>query len=151
MFSKRRAAKVTALVISAVALIAVTRPDSLPTIKIPFVKSEPRNSLSGRIGGDGPILAVKIDDTRSSHPQIGVEDADIVYIEQVEGGLTRLAAIFSSKIPQRIGPIRSARISDIELLAQFGRVGFADHDAASRLHALHHQAIFLRHKVSHQG
>ncbi len=133
MFSKHRAAKVTALIISAVALIALTRPDSLPTFKLPFVKSEPRNSLSGRIGGDGPILAVKLDDTRSSHPQIGVEDADIVYIEQVEGGLTRLAAIFSSKIPQRIGPVRSARISDIELLAQFGRVGFAYSGAQSKL------------------
>jgi hypothetical protein len=36
-----------------------------------------------------------------------------------------LAAVFSSKIPTKIGPIRSARISDIDLLAQYGRVGFA--------------------------
>ena len=57
--------------------------------------------LSGREGIDGQILAVKIDDSNSAHPQIGLEDADIVYIEQVEGGLTRLAAIYSSKIPSR--------------------------------------------------
>ena len=43
----------------------------------------------------------------------------------MEGGLTRLAAIFSSKIPARIGPVRSARISDIDLLAQYGKVAFA--------------------------
>jgi hypothetical protein len=54
-----------------------------------------RNVLSGREGSNGPVLAVKIDDTNAAHPQIGLEDADVVYIEQVEGGLTRLAAIFS--------------------------------------------------------
>lgn len=101
----------------------------LPDIK----KDEPRNSLSGRIGSDGPILAVKIDDTAAARPQAGLEDADIVYIEQVEGGLTRLAAIFSSKIPEVIGPVRSARISDLEILEQFGRVAFAYSGAQSKL------------------
>jgi hypothetical protein len=49
----------------------------------------------------------------------------LVYIEQVEGGLTRLAAIFSSTIPQNIGPVRSARISDIDILSQYGKIIFA--------------------------
>jgi hypothetical protein len=83
------------------------------------------NSISGRVGIDGPILAVKIDDTISARPQIGLEEADLVYIEQVEGGLTRLAAIFASVIPQSIGPVRSARISDIDILSQYGKVVFA--------------------------
>ena len=91
------------------------------------------NLLSGREGSNGPVLVVKIDDTNQAHPQIGLEDADIVYIEQVEGGLTRLAAVFSSVIPQRIGPVRSARISDIDLLAQFGRVAFAYSGAQRKL------------------
>ena len=81
--------------------------------------------LSGRVGVDGPVLAVKIDDTNAAHPQIGLEDAEIIYIEQVEGGLTRLAAIFSTVIPQRVGPVRSARISDIDILSQYGKVDFA--------------------------
>lgn len=83
------------------------------------------NSISGRVGIDGPILAVKIDDTIAARPQIGLEEADLVYIEQVEGGLTRLAAIFASVIPQSIGPVRSARISDIDILSQYGKVVFA--------------------------
>jgi hypothetical protein len=62
-----------------------------------------------------------------------LEDADLVYIEQVEGGLTRLAAVFSSKIPAVIGPVRSARISDIEILEQFGRVAFAYSGAQKKL------------------
>ena len=91
------------------------------------------NVLSGREGMNGPVLVVKIDDTTQAHPQIGLEDADIVYIEQVEGGLTRLVGVFSSVIPQRIGPVRSARISDIEILSQFGRVAFAYSGAQSKL------------------
>jgi len=99
------------------------------------VLSEPvmRNELSGREGTNGPVLVVKIDDSAQAHPQIGLEDADIVYIEQVEGGLTRLAVIFSSVIPQRIGPVRSARISDIDILSQFGRVAFAYSGAQKKL------------------
>ena len=89
--------------------------------------------LSGREGVNGPVLVVKIDDTTQAHPQVGLEDADIVYIEQVEGGLTRLAAMFSSTIPQRIGPVRSARISDIDILSQFGRVAFAYSGAQRKL------------------
>ncbi len=91
------------------------------------------NDISGREGVNGPVLVVKIDDTVSAHPQIGLEDADVIYIEQVEGGTTRLAAIFSSRIPTRIGPVRSARITDIELLAQYGRVAFAYSGAQKKL------------------
>jgi hypothetical protein len=91
------------------------------------------NSLSGREGVDGPLLAVKIDDTVPARPQIGLDKADVVYIEQVEGGLTRLAAIYSSEIPSRIGPIRSARISDIDILAQYGKVVFAYSGAQSKM------------------
>jgi hypothetical protein len=89
--------------------------------------------LSGREAVDGQVLAVKIDDTNMAHPQIGIEDADVVYIEQVEGGLTRLAAVFSSTIPVRIGPVRSARISDIDILSQYGRVAFAYSGAQRKL------------------
>lgn len=91
------------------------------------------NSISGRVGTDGPILAVKVDDTTQAHPQIGLEKADLVYIEEVEGGLTRLAAIFSSQIPPQIGPVRSARISDIDLLSQYGHVAFAYSGAQTKM------------------
>jgi hypothetical protein len=73
----------------------------------------------------GPVLAVKIDNTRSAKPQYGLRSADIVYVEQVEGGLSRIMAIFSSKLPPRVGPVRSARISDLHVLPEFGRPAFA--------------------------
>jgi len=92
--------------------------------KIAGVKSGP-NALTGIPGVNGPVLFVKIDDTQPAHPQIGLNRADVVYIEQVEGGLTRLAAVFSNQLPPIIGPIRSARISDIDLMANYGHPAFA--------------------------
>ena len=118
------------------ALIATTLLASCSQVA-QVVKDKPKivekNVLSGREGTNGPVLAVKIDDTNSAHPQIGLEFADIVYIEQVEGGLTRIAAIFSSQIPTRVGPVRSARISDIEILSQFGHIAFAYSGAQKKL------------------
>jgi hypothetical protein len=80
------------------------------------------------------VLVVKLDNTRNSEPHAGLEDADVVYIEQVEAGLTRYAAVFSTRIPKKIGPIRSARISDIDLFAQYGKVAFAFSGSQQRLH-----------------
>jgi hypothetical protein len=96
------------------------RPSSTST---PVARIHPFTGV--RAGADGPVLAVKIDNTRSAEPQFGLRSADIIYVEQVEGGLSRLMAIFSSKLPPRIGPVRSARISDLHLLPQFGRPAFA--------------------------
>ena len=124
MFSKRSFALTLVILMTLTGCSAVS--DILPEKKATSV-------LSGREGVDGQVLAVKIDDTNAAHPQIGLEDADIVYIEQVEGGLTRLAAIFSTVIPQRVGPVRSARISDIDILSQFGRVAFAYSGAQRKL------------------
>lgn len=104
--------------------------------KTGIFQSEPeiaKNLFNGLPGTNNQILVVKVDDTKYAHPQIGIEDADIVYVEQVEGGLTRLAAVYTSKLPPLIGPVRSARISDIDLLAQFGRVGFAYSGAQSKM------------------
>lgn len=92
------------------------------------------NLLTGLPGKNNRILAAKIDDTRAAHPQVGVESADVVYIEQVEAGLTRLLAVYSSNYPVKIGPIRSARISDIDILAEYGRVGFIFSGAQSRMY-----------------
>jgi hypothetical protein len=133
MFFKKLAVAGVATISMAVVVASVVSPQGSLISNLPFISKGPINLISGLPGEDGPVLVVKIDDTREAHPQIGLEDADIVYIEQVEGGLTRLAAIFSSTIPTHIGPVRSARISDIELLAQYGHVAFAYSGAQSKL------------------
>jgi hypothetical protein len=131
MFSKSRGALVLATYLAVLSTAGCASISQTVTQLI----SDPvqTNVLSGREGENGPVLVVKIDDTRYARPQIGLEFADVVYIEQVEGGLTRLAAVFSSTIPPRIGPVRSARISDIELFAQYGRVAFAYSGAQKKL------------------
>jgi hypothetical protein len=68
-----------------------------------------------------PTISVKIDDTPPGRPQRGIDKADIVYIIAVEGGLTRLAAIFGTNKPT-VGYVRSTRPSDPELLLQFGKI-----------------------------
>ena len=72
-----------------------------------------------------PVLAVKIDNIVTARPQTGLQSANIVYVEPVEGGLTRFMAVFSSRVPTTVGPVRSARESDLYLLPQFGRPAFA--------------------------
>ena len=124
---------VGSIVIVGLSIISPDQFSKLGEIENVFKDPEPVNSLSGRIGSDGPILVVKIDDTPPAHPQAGLEDADVVYLEQVEGGATRIAALYSSKYPEVVGPVRSARISDIEIFAQYGKFGFAYSGAQQRL------------------
>ena len=79
------------------------------------------------------MLVVKLDNTVYAQPHAGLTKADVVYIEEVEYGITRLAAVFSSTIPARIGPVRSARITDVDLLAQYDRPAFAYSGAQRRM------------------
>jgi hypothetical protein len=79
------------------------------------------------------VLAVKIDNIVHARPQTGLTHADIVYTLPVEGGLSRFLAIFSSHHPPVIGPVRSAREADLELLRQFGRPAFAYSGATATL------------------
>ena len=71
------------------------------------------------------VLALKIDNIVYARPQTGLTHADIIYVEPVEGGLSRFLAVFSSHFPRVIGPVRSARAEDLQILSQFGRPGFA--------------------------
>ncbi|MEO8162462.1 MAG: DUF3048 domain-containing protein, partial [Ilumatobacteraceae bacterium] len=60
--------------------------------------------LSGLPGGsDMPVVMVKLDNTGLARPHTGLIDADLVYVEQVEWGLTRLAAMYNRKFPKVVG------------------------------------------------
>jgi len=66
---------------------------------------------------DHPVLVAKMDNTQASQPQVGLSKADMVVEELVEGGLTRLAAFYYSDVPNNVGPIRSMRASDIDVVS----------------------------------
>ena len=90
-------------------------------------KPKPTAPLSGT---PDPLLAanhrcaitVKIENTPQSRPKYGVEQADVVYEEVVEAGITRLAAVFNSQAPDRVGPVRSVRKTDQSLVWPIGGV-----------------------------
>jgi hypothetical protein len=110
-----------------------------PPVK-PRAKPRPAvNPLTG-IGKppSGPILGVKIDDTANGRPAVGLDRADVVYLEEAEGGLTRMLAVFGTSKPV-VEPVRSVRASDAELLVQYGRISLVasggGHDALPRLDA----------------
>jgi hypothetical protein len=104
---------------------------------------EGASPLSGRTDGAGkPVLIVKVDNTGWAQPHEGLTAADLIYIEPVEWGLNRIAAVFSSQLPSRVGPVRSARISDIDLIAQFDRPAFAFSGAQAKLLPLLAEAPF---------
>jgi hypothetical protein len=63
-----------------------------------------------------PVVVVKIDNTGSSNPQIGLSKADLVVEELVEGGSTRLAVFYYSQLPKAVGPVRSMRATDIGII-----------------------------------
>jgi hypothetical protein len=67
-----------------------------------------------------PALAVKIDNYPAARPQSGLDKADIVFEEPVEGGITRYVAVFQCQEAPLVGPVRSARNIDIGILGQLG-------------------------------
>ncbi|MEN9710787.1 MAG: putative lipoprotein YerB precursor [Actinomycetota bacterium] len=80
-----------------------------------------------------PVLIVKIDDVSGARPQRGLNSADVILVEPVEGGLTRLMAVFQSEDPVEVGPVRSARITDLDLAPAFGKPGFAYSGSTTKL------------------
>lgn len=71
---------------------------------------------------DRPALAVKIENPVSVRPQSGLDEADVVWEQVVEGGVTRFVAVYHSAVPQEVGPIRSVRPMDPAIAAPLGGV-----------------------------
>src|SRR5215472_2424447 len=101
-------------------------PPATPYAKPVHIDPPLRSPFTGeRVNKLRTVLAVKIDNIVLARPQTGLTQADIVYVLPVEGGLSRFMAIFSSQTPRVIGPVRSAREDDLQLLRQFRRPAFA--------------------------
>ena len=63
-----------------------------------------------------PAISAKIDNTSSGRPQLALNDADVVYVTRVEGGMTRLLPVWHSRVPESIGPVRSVRPVDAAII-----------------------------------
>ena len=110
-------------------------PRPTPTAKpVQHIHHQLRSPFTGeRVTKLRTVLAVKIDNIVLARPQTGLTHADLVYVLPVEGGLSRFMAVFSSHIPRVIGPVRSAREDDLQLLRQFNRPAFAYSGAQPQL------------------
>lgn len=100
---------------------AQTSPTATPSSS-PSPKAAVKDPLTGLDAPGGPVVAVKIDNAPLARPyQKGVGRASIVYQELVEGGLTRFLGVFELKAagPGDVGPVRSARESDVGVLRAF--------------------------------
>ncbi|MGH3936585.1 MAG: DUF3048 domain-containing protein [Pseudonocardiaceae bacterium] len=109
-------------------------PSALP---VPSPEPSPVSPFTGLPTDLGaPVLGVKVDNAARARPQTGLSLADLVYVEPVEGGISRLLAVYQSQFPPLVGPVRSTRLTDLQLLANFGRPALAFSGAAAEINAL---------------
>ena len=73
----------------------------------------------GKDAPDRPVFAIKVENSDDAYPLVGLDRADIVYEELVEGGITRFVALFQCHDAIRVGPVRSARTTDPKILVQY--------------------------------
>lgn len=129
LLGRRRSLSLASLVLSgSVALAACGGDDPAPEAEeTPDAQSTAAGAtLSGQwpltgLPAEGaapthPVTVVKIDNTGASNPQVGLGKADFVTEELVEGGSTRLAVFYYSQVPDRVGPVRSMRATDIGII-----------------------------------
>jgi len=69
-----------------------------------------------------PAVAVKIENSPAARPQSGLEKADLVFEERVEGGITRFLAIYHCGASAKAGPVRSGRFDDPKIALPFTRL-----------------------------
>lgn len=105
--------------------LALAKRSSIPLINKVF--DEPECPLSGLEPRnerllDRPAIAVKIENNPVAYPLSGLEEAEIVYEEQVEGGMTRFMAVYHCTDVTQAGPVRSARIVDPAIVAPVTRI-----------------------------
>jgi hypothetical protein len=109
------------------ATLSTTWPRADSERVVPLPPTPPRWPLTGL---DAPsrdalaarIVAVKIENSPAARPQSGLDKADVVYETLTEGGITRFIALFQSSAPAIVGPVRSARASDLWVVQQYRAV-----------------------------
>ena len=71
---------------------------------------------------DGPSVACKIDNVHTETLKANINRTDLVYVQMVEGGLTRLVAVWHSDLPTAVGPVRSIRPMDPDIISPLGGI-----------------------------
>ncbi|SDS88208.1 Protein of unknown function [Friedmanniella luteola] len=119
---------------TAAATSGAATPSAAPTPRR-TPRPRPVDPLTGRQPVEAGVLAVKVENIAAAWPQLGLSAADVVVVEEVEGAQTRLVALYHSAFPRRVGPVRSARSTDVQLLPAFGRTALVYSGANARVQA----------------
>ena len=99
-----------------------------------------------------PSVACKIDNgSEAPRPQSGLNSTDIVFDEMVEGGLTRLVAIWHSTQPDGIGPVRSIRPMDPDITSAFGGIVCFSGGQAVFVNMINQAPVFVASETTEQG
>ena len=96
-------------------------------------------------------VACKIDNSEAARPQQGLNSTDVVFDEMVEGGLTRLVAIWQSNKPTAIGPVRSIRPMDPDIISPFGGIVCYSGGQQIFVNLMRNTAVFNASETSEQG
>ena len=124
----------SAMVLSLIGCAGATAPTSSPTGSEspsetpvePVYVTAPLTGIQYEEGDlpalTNPAFSAKIDNVGGARPQYGLNATDLVFVEQVEGGLTRLVAVWHSNLPEEVGPVRSVRPMDPDILAPIGGI-----------------------------
>jgi hypothetical protein len=112
---------------AAISTIPTTSTTTTPTTTT--TRPVPVCPLTGAAAPGGAIpqraaIAVKVENLAAARPQWGLDYADIVFEEPVEGGITRYIAVYQCQTASRIEPVRSARFVDADILQPLGKILF---------------------------
>jgi hypothetical protein len=97
--------------------LAVIEYQTAPLTGFTYVKGAPETVSLGL-----PPVSCKIDNAAAGRPQYNLNKTDMVFVEMVEGGLTRLVATWHSQAVDKVGPVRSIRPMDADIVAPYGGV-----------------------------
>ena len=130
----RRSLMATAVLVSGALLLsacsssakkAAPKPSTTTSTTAPALCPLTGTPAPGNAVPQRPAVGVKIDNYSAARPQSGLDAADIVFEEPVEGGITRFNAIFQCNDAAKIGPVRSARQIDIGIESMFANAPLA--------------------------
>lgn len=90
---------------------------TIPTTASPLTGEQVLLEIAER-----PAVIVKVDNSPQARPQAGLNEADVIYEERVEGSVVRFLAVYQSNDVEVIGPVRSIRSTDAAIVAPIGGV-----------------------------
>jgi hypothetical protein len=148
---------VSLLAVSGLVLSGCAEPRPEPTpeaVVYPFAALTGITYLNDSAAPDAisfPAVSCKIDNVAAGRPQFNLNKADIVHVQMVEGGLTRLVATWHSQPVDKVGPVRSVRPMDADIAAAFGGIFCYSGGVPQFVSLLQATSLYLADETSQQS